>query len=112
MPPLAMPSSLSRDSHCSSSDLFAHANAKMVEPGSAFVKGFRSVRIGEVMDPDQRLPTQQPDHMVERPGVFIDDGRTSEESFVPGPTPTQITDGQRDVGDARKFRHASLLEMS
>ena len=42
------------------------------------------------MDADQGL-AQEPDDVVERTGVLIEDGRTSEERLIPGPTPAEVT---------------------
>ncbi len=65
----------------------------MVESGSSFIERFRPVRIGELVDTDESLAAKEPNHVMKWPGIFIDDGLSSEEVLVLGTAPTKVCDG-------------------
>ena len=62
------------------------------------------------MDAEQRLAATEPDDVVERPSVFIEDRRIAEETLVPRSTPTKIGDGQRHMGPPGNSGMRNLLE--
>jgi len=63
---------------------------QVVQTRPPLVEGIRSVRIGELVDADQGLAAKEPNDVMERTRVFVDDRRSPEEVLVPGPTPTKI----------------------
>jgi hypothetical protein len=68
------------------------------------------MQIRELVYPDQRLPPKEPYDVVERTRVFVDYGRSPDETLVPRSTPTKIGDGQRHVRYAGELGHDDLLE--
>lgn len=79
----------------------------MVEAGSPLVEGFRTMWIVKLVQADER-PSREPDDMVERPGILIDDRLGAEQTLIPGAAAAKIADRQRHMSDRRKFRHRGL----
>src|SRR5580692_7924514 len=97
MPPLPTPSSLSFDSHCPSSARLAQANDRWSSP------------VARSSNSDESLATKEPNHMMERPRIFVDNRLGAEEVLVPGPTPTKVCDGQCHMGDPADSGMATSL---
>src|ERR1039458_8722480 len=84
----------------------------MVEPRLPFVEGFRPVRIRKLVDPDQGLAAKEPNDMMKRARIFIDNRLGLEELLVPGSAPTKVGDGQRHMGDTGELGHDWLLSVA
>ena len=110
MPPCAMSSSFSLDSHCSKSSRFAHANAHVIESDVPLVERF-GAPVRKLVETDQGL-ADRPYNVAEWSGVLVEDRFGVEEPFVPWDAATQVGDGQRNVRDRRKVSHASLPFLS
>ena len=83
---------------------------EVVQTRPTLIERIRSMRIGELVDADQCLAPEEPYDVVERTRVLIDDRRSPDEVLVPGPTPTEIGDGQRHVRYAGEFGHDTSLK--
>ena len=105
IPPFSMPRALSFDSHCSSRPVRAR-KGEVIEARTPFVEGFGPVRVGELVDANQGLATQEPHDVVERAGVFIDDRWSAEQLLIPGPTLGKVV--IRAMGDAGEIGHEHL----
>jgi len=55
-----------------------------------FVEGFRPVRITELVDPNEGLAAKEPNDMMKRACIFIDNRLGLEELLVSGSAPTKV----------------------
>src|SRR5439155_17883683 len=77
----------------------------MIEADPALVERLVARRVRELMDAHQRL-TEEPDHVVERSGVLVDDRLRAEQLFVPGDASTKVAHRQGDVRDCGELSHS------
>ena len=72
-------------------------------------KGYDYPQVRELVNADQCLAAEEPYDVVKRTRVLIDHRRSPDQVLIPGPTPTEVGDGQRHVCHTREFGHDDLL---
>jgi hypothetical protein len=83
----------------------------VVQSQATFVERHAVGRIGELVEADERLSSDQPDHVPEGPGVLIQHRLRVEEPLIPGHASGKITDRKGHVGDGRELGHGLLLSV-